>query len=97
MVCHDAELVARIGGDEFAVLLDASKDRAALEDYAARIVMALNRTIDCDGNAMAVSASVGIALAADCPVTDLFRNADDALYAAKAAGRNTFRLFQKTD
>ena len=96
--CQDAELVARIGGDEFAVLLGDHHDGAGLEVYAARIVEALNRPVYCGGELLAVSASVGIAVARseDCVPSDLFRKADHALYAAKAAGRNTFRSFQNT-
>jgi diguanylate cyclase (GGDEF)-like protein len=91
--CDGADLVARIGGDEFAVLLDARLTEAAVLDHAARIVESLSRPVECTSTTLSLSASVGIALVKDCAPADLFRNADSALYAAKAAGRNTFRLF----
>lgn len=91
--CEGAELVARIGGDEFAVLLGAELAEAAILDHAARIVHSLSQPVTCTGSTLALSASVGIALVSDCAPSELFGNADSALYAAKAAGRNTFRLF----
>lgn len=92
--CNGAELVARIGGDEFAILLGADLAETEVLDQAARIVTALSQPVECTDLTLALSASVGIALVKDSAPSDLFRHADNALYAAKAAGRNTFRLFQ---
>jgi diguanylate cyclase (GGDEF)-like protein len=92
-VCHDAELVARIGGDEFAVLAAAHLDRDAIERLAAEVVAIVGRPVDLCGRSFKIGASVGIALAEGCEPSDLFKQADAALYAAKAGGRNTFRTF----
>jgi diguanylate cyclase (GGDEF)-like protein len=92
-VCHDAELVARIGGDEFAVLVAAHLDRNAIERLAGEIVEIVGRPVDLCGRSFNIGASVGIAQAEGGEPSDLFKQADAALYAAKAGGRNTFRRF----
>ena len=92
-VCDQAELVARLGGDEFAVILGQHADMLASESLAARIVAALAEPVDFISHSLRFGASVGIARADGVSLTDLFKQADVALYAAKAAGRNRFRVF----
>jgi diguanylate cyclase (GGDEF)-like protein len=91
-ICGRAGLVARIGGDEFAVLLDGGADVATLVEMAGEIVAGLQAPIPFDGAHLQVSASLGIAFAGGETAGELFKKADAALYAAKAAGRNTFRF-----
>ena len=91
--CPQAELVARIGGDEFAVLVEADLDESAIEALAGRIVAALDRPVGPPSRSLRLGASVGIAHAGCASSTELFTRADAALYAAKSAGRNTFRTF----
>lgn len=91
--CLGAELVARIGGDEFAVVLGPDVDEAGCADLAARIVAGLQRPIRKGGEMLMLGGSVGIARADGCSASELFTRADTALYAAKAAGRNTFRTY----
>lgn len=91
-VCSGCELVARIGGDEFAVLLSPSQPQCAAEDLAARIVAEMSAPALAGGMLLRVGASVGVAHAEGCTPPDLFKQADIALYAAKAAGRNTYRV-----
>ncbi|WP_206240529.1 GGDEF domain-containing protein [Novosphingobium terrae] len=86
----DAPLVARIGGDEFAVLTDASVAPFALERRVTRVLTDLARPILWRGHRLAFGASAGMALVEDPHRYDagaLFAIADEALYAAKAAGR----------
>lgn len=91
--CAGAELVARIGGDEFAVLLGPEPALPAIDEVAARIVVEIGRPFMRLGQALTLGASVGVACANGAPAPDLFKRADTALYAAKAAGRNTSRTF----
>lgn len=91
-----ADTVARIGGDEFIVLLGDLADVGECELAAARLRKAVARTFDVDGVSVSLSASVGIALYPEEGGDDadsLIRNADQAMYFAKYAGRNQFVFF----
>ncbi|WP_246688228.1 sensor domain-containing diguanylate cyclase [Methylobacterium sp. WL120] len=90
-LCRRADLVARIGGDEFAILLGGDCAADAAEALAARIVGAVGRPMQVGGVTIRVGASVGIAALVGGGPADAFARADAALYAAKRAGRNTFR------
>ncbi|TWF56470.1 EAL domain-containing protein [Neorhizobium alkalisoli] len=89
---------ARLGGDEFAVLLCHVENEAQLEDFGARILQAMAEPIDIGfGEQVNVSVSIGGALCPDHAQDSdpLVGCADIALYHAKNAGRNAFRLFRK--
>ncbi len=91
----DAPMIARIGGDEFAVLVGAETLGAALELRLAAALADLRMPIAWAGEILRVGASAGIAVAGDTYDYDaeaMFAVADAALYAAKTAGRNTFRV-----
>lgn len=91
----DAPMIARIGGDEFAVLVGAETSGAALERRLAAALADLRMPIAWAGEILRVGASAGIAVADDTYAYDaeaMFTVADAALYAAKTAGRNTFRV-----
>jgi diguanylate cyclase (GGDEF)-like protein len=92
-VCRDAIVLARIGGDEFAVLLESATGAHRITAAAATIVQAMRRPVDCLGRQFKIGASVGIASAAERTPAELVQRADAALYAAKSGGRNTFRWF----
>ena len=84
-------LVARVGGDEFVVLLAAAEADAA-ESTAARICRAMDEPLLVEGQRLPLGTSIGIALSGPASDADqLMRAADHALYAAKTAGRNTWR------
>ena len=92
-VCPHADLVARIGGDEFAVLLGSDARLAEASDAARAIIAHLGYPMEYRGHQLKIGASVGIALAdSNTPSAQLAMMADAALYAAKKAGRNTFRI-----
>ena len=91
-VCSEAKLVARIGGDEFAVLLPPGIGRVEAEALGRRVLDALRHPIAWREHAFQLGASLGIAVEPDDP-SGLFAQADIALYAAKAAGKNTIRIF----
>jgi diguanylate cyclase (GGDEF)-like protein len=92
--CASADLVARIGGDEFAVLMGAGANLEDIAECARAITVAMANPFELAGNNHALGASVGIALARETDPADLFANADTALYAAKSAGRGTGRIFK---
>lgn len=94
-IVRHGDLVARLGGDEFAVLLQLDEGRSA-EDVAERLLLALRVPFSLDGADEYVTCSIGIACAPEHAQDEdgLMRNADLALYAAKAAGRSTFRVYQ---
>ena len=93
--CSGAELVARIGGDEFAVLLGSDRTPAQVDDQASAIVVAMRQPFAWAGETLRLSVSVGAALHESGGTPDLlFRQADTALYAAKAGGRDTSHTFR---
>ena len=89
------DLVARLGGDEFGLLLQEPGEINEVETFLGRLLEQLQRPCEVDGARINVGASLGIALAPRDGVeaASLLRNADFALYAAKASGRGSFRFF----
>ena len=96
----EADLVARIGGDEFAVIQMAGPQPQAAEDLARRIITALSSPFDLSHQRVSTGASIGIVAcgantAGAGPDADiLMKSADLALYAAKGMGRNNHRFFE---
>ena len=92
------DVVARLGGDEFAVLQGQAPAPDAAEVLAKRLIDLLGRTYVIDGHMLNVGASIGVAyLHADGKDAEtLLRNADLALYQAKAGGRGTYRVFDSS-
>ena len=95
-VLKTADLSARFGGDEFAVLQSGAAQPAAAQRLAERLVDLLGRTYALQGHTLNVGASVGIAISPKDgrdPDT-LIKNADLALYQAKANGRGRYRFYE---
>lgn len=94
-VVRETDIIARMGGDEFAILQVIGQPAEA-SALAPRIIDSLSRPYDIDGHQVVIGTSVGIAIApTDGTSADqLMRNADLALYRAKRDGRGTFRFFQ---
>ena len=89
------DTISRLGGDEFVVLLADIKGADQAAHVAGAVTQALARPIDVKGQALTLSASIGIAL---CPddgddVETLLHHADLAMYHAKQDGRAAFRFF----
>ena len=91
---HDA--LARLGGDEFALLVSPAPEREVLEQLARRITDVLGRPYLVDGHLVNIGASIGIAVFPEdgADRAGLLRNADLALYDAKAMGRSTHSFFR---
>jgi diguanylate cyclase (GGDEF)-like protein len=90
-----ANFVARLGGDEFAIVQTAVKTSADVIDLVARVYDAIREPYECLGHQLTTDASIGIALAPDHgdSLDQILKNADLAMYAAKSAGRRTYRFF----
>ncbi len=91
------DLVARLGGDEFAILLNDIEDAEDACALAQRIIDVLNAPIRLGGKEVFTSTSIGIALAAARynKAEELLRDADVAMYRAKAEGRHRYALFDE--
>ena len=87
------DLVARLGGDEFVVLIEDASLPDDAETIARKLLTEMRHGIDIDGTALMASTSIGIAYAeAPTQAATLLATADAALYEAKQAGRNTWRI-----
>ena len=92
---RDADTIGRMGGDEFVVLIDGASRNAVPELVADRLLEVMRQPFVLDGVSMPliVNTSIGIAVGdRRCP-GDLLRDADVALYQAKAAGKNRYEIF----
>ncbi|SFX92341.1 EAL domain-containing protein [Pseudomonas sp. NFACC36] len=89
------DLVARLGGDEFVIVMPEPGDSQDLEQLCARLIDCMQRPMHLDGNTLYLGVSIGVAWAqpGETRADELLRQADIALYAAKAAGRNTWRVY----
>jgi diguanylate cyclase (GGDEF)-like protein/PAS domain S-box-containing protein len=91
---RSGDTAARLGGDEFTVLLEDVLDESQALEVAERIAEALRVPVLLDGREVFISASIGIALSSPTIGADqVLRNADLALYRAKADGRSCYALF----
>ena len=97
---REGDTVARLGGDEFVVMLEdlseSDEEAATLAEVVAeKILAAINRPYSLSGRQHHSTSSIGITLFSDreCSVDELLKQADLAMYQAKAAGRNTLRFF----
>ncbi|TFW01543.1 EAL domain-containing protein [Oxalobacteraceae bacterium OM1] len=95
---RDSDTVARLGGDEFTVILTDLRGHPHVERAAQKIIASLAEPFQLHGEVAHVTASIGITLyPGDATEPEaLIRNADQAMYAAKHAGRNRFRFFTKS-
>ncbi len=97
------DVVARLGGDEFAILLENLQSAQDAEGVAVRVNQALASSFNLEGHTVYISGSIGIALSTphsqQSPAQQpeaLLRDADTAMYRAKAAGKSQYALFEGT-
>ena len=92
---RDEDTVGRLGGDEFVVLVDSTASGATLDLLADRLTEVLREPVELDDGRkiFSVTASIGVAVGQYSAPDALLRDADLALYAAKAAGKDRYALF----
>jgi diguanylate cyclase (GGDEF)-like protein len=92
---REVDLAARLGGDEFAVLLEPAAGAAEIDVLCSRLLRALEVPISLAGHEVTIGASIGAALSETGKDSDtMLRDADMAMYRAKALGKNRFVLYQ---
>jgi len=92
----DHDTVARLGGDEFAVVQIGRSEEAAARALAGRLVEVISAPYEIDDHQIVIGVSIGISLSPQdgSDPDELLKNADLALYRAKADGRGTYRFFE---
>ena len=95
---READTVARMGGDEFTVILTELADGKHLEGVLQKLLHALSQVFQLGSEQVFVSASIGITVYPldATEIENLLKNADQALYVAKGAGRNRFSFFTQS-
>jgi diguanylate cyclase (GGDEF)-like protein len=95
---REGDTIARLGGDEFVVLVEGGTPGGSAELVAERLLEVLREPFDIDDAArpsVRITASIGIARGNRISATDLLRDADIALYEAKAGGRDQYVTFRR--
>ncbi len=92
---RSGDTVARLGGDEFTIILPGLHGAGSLDRIAQELIATLSRPFQLGGTVAYVTASIGITVYPDdaSDLEALFKHADQAMYAAKNAGRNGFHYF----
>ena len=95
---RETDTVARIGGDEFVIILSSLPESNITKRIAGSLVEAIAQPLDIDNVEVAVSASIGISLYPEDGVTaeELIRSADEAMYRIKRAGKNSFGFVESS-
>ncbi|MCB1168762.1 MAG: GGDEF domain-containing protein [Leptospiraceae bacterium] len=93
----EESILARIGGDEFAILLPGRQDRKNIEGFCETLLQEISRDYHVLGNVLHVTASIGLALFPEngSDFEELLKNADAAMYSGKRAGKNTYIFFDQ--
>ncbi|MCU7812173.1 MAG: EAL domain-containing protein [Candidatus Thiodiazotropha sp. (ex Notomyrtea botanica)] len=92
---REEDTIARIGGDEFVVLIEDVSDESRIADVAQAVIQEVTQPITLDNHELSIGGSVGISLYPQNgkSVTDLIKNADAAMYLAKDSGRNSYQFY----
>ncbi|MNF56438.1 Phytochrome-like protein cph2 [compost metagenome] len=92
---REGDLVARMGGDEFILIVSDISSQEEVEHLCERLIASIEQPFEIDHHSIFIGTSIGVAMApADAALAEeLLRYADIALYEAKGAGRNTWRFY----
>ena len=93
---RESDTAARIGGDEFVVLLPAIESQKDASRVGEKILLALNKPFVLAGHTLEISGSIGVAVYPEHGKVDkmLVKSADIAMYHAKKNGRNNVKMYQ---
>ena len=96
-VLRDTDMVARMGGDEFIVVLETARDKKSAAYVCQKILDAIKEPIKVGDHSLNTSASIGVAMFPDNGknITTLIKNADTAMYHAKNLGKNNFQYYNE--
>ncbi len=97
-VLRVGDTAARMGGDEFAVLVEDAHDRAAVLEIADRLIEKMSEPFDVEDRELVVGASIGVVFAQDISnvtAEAMIRSADAAMHAAKARGKARYSVFEE--
>lgn len=93
---RSTDIICRIGGDEFVIIVEPTDDSTEVDGVAGKILTALAAPFAVEGHQLYVSASIGVSVYPRdaCDARTLTRSADTAMYHAKNKGKNGFEVFQ---
>ena len=92
---RETDVVGRLGGDEFAILLQGVENVEQAETVAEKLIQIISKAHVIDEHQVEIGVSIGVTFYPACAgdSEELFQQADKMLYAAKSAGRNTYRVY----
>ncbi|RLU01553.1 EAL domain-containing protein [Ketobacter sp.] len=93
---RDSDILCRLGGDEFTVIINGDQAERASERVSEKLIQSLSQPFEIFGQELYVGASIGIVYYPEMgkDASELIRNADMAMYQAKHEGRNRYRVFE---
>ena len=96
-VLSEVDTLARIGGDEFIILLEDIEDHKTILNKVNHILEVSKKPIEIDKKVLNISISIGISIypSNGNTVFDLIKNADNAMYQVKDSGKNNYRFYTK--
>jgi len=96
-VLRETDILARMGGDEFIVVLDTSRNKKGAGFVCEKILNIIKEPIIIEGNNLNTTASIGIAVFPEDgrDITSLIKNADTAMYYAKKLGKNNYQFYDE--
>lgn len=92
---RDCDTIARLGGDEFTILIEEITTHSELRIIAQKLLTELSKPYKIEGHELTITISIGISIyPMDASnITQLYKNADTAMYNAKASGRNNYKFY----